>query len=223
MSGQLIENRDLRQRDIVPPEKLAKCRVTVVGVGAIGRQVALQLAAMGVPWMQLIDPDVVEPVNLGCQGYMESDIGNSKVSATAGLCHQLNSAMTLSVVERRFCRSNETGEVLFCCVDSIETRRFIWEAVRERVDFFCDGRMSAEVLRVVTAACHFSREHYPRTLFAADQAYEGACTAKSTIYCANVAAGLMVGQFTKWLRAMPVDADLSLNLLAAELDLAECH
>jgi hypothetical protein len=40
----LIPDRDLRQRDIVPPERLAACRATIVGVGAIGRQVALQLA-----------------------------------------------------------------------------------------------------------------------------------------------------------------------------------
>jgi molybdopterin/thiamine biosynthesis adenylyltransferase len=52
------QDRDLRQRDIVPPEQLANCRATVIGVGAVGRQVALQLAAMGVPWIQLIDFDV---------------------------------------------------------------------------------------------------------------------------------------------------------------------
>lgn len=46
------EERYSRQRDLVPQEKLKGCRVTVVGVGAIGRQVALQLAAIGVPWLQ---------------------------------------------------------------------------------------------------------------------------------------------------------------------------
>ena len=34
---------------------------------------------------------------------------------------------------------------------------------------------------------------------------------------ANIAAGLMVHQFVRWLRDQPVDADVSLNLLAAEL------
>ncbi len=37
-----------RQQDIVPSERLAGCKATVIGVGAIGRQVALQLTAMGV-------------------------------------------------------------------------------------------------------------------------------------------------------------------------------
>ena len=49
-----------RQQDIVPHERLATCKATVIGVGAIGRQVALQLTAMGIPWLQLIDFDHVE-------------------------------------------------------------------------------------------------------------------------------------------------------------------
>ena len=82
--------RDLRQREIVPPERLAACKATVIGVGAIGRQVALQLAAMGVPWLQLVDPDTVEAVNLGCQGYLEEDLGKPKVETTAALCLRTN-------------------------------------------------------------------------------------------------------------------------------------
>jgi hypothetical protein len=38
---------DLRQRDTLPPARLANCSATVIGVGAIGRQVALKLAASG--------------------------------------------------------------------------------------------------------------------------------------------------------------------------------
>ncbi len=57
-----------RQRDIVPAERLAACKATIIGVGAIGRQVALQLTAMGIPWLQLMDFDNVEESNLACQG-----------------------------------------------------------------------------------------------------------------------------------------------------------
>ena len=69
-----VSDRNLRQRDIVPPDRLARCQATVIGVGAIGRQVAIQLTAMGIPSLQLIDPDRVEPVNLACQGYLEGDL-----------------------------------------------------------------------------------------------------------------------------------------------------
>jgi len=47
--------------------------------------------------------------------------------------------------------------------------------------------------------------------------FQGPCTAKTTIYCANIAAGLMIAQFTKYLRQLPIDCDVQLNLLASEL------
>ena len=213
-----LADRNLRQREIVPPEKLAACKVTVIGVGAIGRQVALQLAAMGVSWLQLFDFDAVEVVNLAPQGYFLADLGLPKVDATATLLRQINPEIEVLPMLERFRRSTkECGNVVFVCVDSIETRKLIWETLKHKVNFLCDGRMSTEVLRVLTASEHPSREHYPTTLFTAAEAFHGACTAKSTIYCASIAAGVMVGQFTKWLRGMPCDRDVTLNLLATEL------
>ena len=57
-------DRFLRQRDLVSTEKLANTPVTIIGVGAIGRQVALQLAALGVMQIELIDFDEVELHNI---------------------------------------------------------------------------------------------------------------------------------------------------------------
>ena len=216
-----IDERYSRQKDIVPPDRLAACKATVIGVGAIGRQVALQLAAMGVPWLQLIDFDLVETSNLASQGYLEEDLGRPKVEATGELCRRINHGLELHQVNERFRRSMEIGNTLFCCVDSIETRRIIWEAVKTKADFYCDGRMSAEVLRVLTAADPAGRKHYPTTLFAAGEAYAGPCTAKSTIFCANIAAGMMVSQFARFLRHLPVDPDVQFNLLTSELTVAD--
>jgi sulfur carrier protein ThiS adenylyltransferase len=190
---------------------------TPIGVGAIGRQVALQLAAMGVSWLQLIDFDVVEPSNLASQGFLERDLGRLKVDATAELCREINNGLELHPVSSRFRRSMKIGSAVFCCVDQIETRRQVWESLQNRIDFFADGRMATEVLRVVTVSDSASHRHYPTTLFAAQDAYTGSCTAKATIYCANVAAGMMLSQFTKWLRRLPVDLDCQLNLLSAEM------
>jgi len=68
-------------------------------------------------------------------------------------------------------------------------------------------------------ACDFtSRKNYPTTLFHSDEAFEGPCTAKTTIYCANIAAGLMIAQFTKYLRQLPIEPDIQLNILASELN-----
>ena len=216
-----LADRDLRQRDIIPPEKLAPCRITVIGVGAIGRQVAIQLVAMGAPWIQIFDSDIVEVVNLAPQGYFPADLGAAKVAATAELLRRINPETQVLAVQERFRRSTaDHGNIVFACVDSIDTRKLIWEALRHKVDFFCDGRMSAEVLRVLSVADAAGRKHYPTTLFTAAEAFHGACTARSTVFCANGAAGLMVGQFAKWLRGMSTERDLTLNLLSAELTVA---
>ena len=190
MSEVQQDERYSRQRDIVPAERIAECKATVIGVGAIGRQVALQLAAISVPWLQLIDHDKVEWSNLASQGYLEADMGKFKVNATLDLCWRINANSQIHSVPERFRRSMEIGNIVFCCVDRIDVRRLIWESVKDRVSFFVDGRMSAEVVRILTACSAESREHYPTTLFNPDEAFVGPCTAKTTIYSANIAAGL---------------------------------
>jgi sulfur carrier protein ThiS adenylyltransferase len=219
MNAEQIKERYSRQEDIVPAERIADCKATVIGVGAIGRQVARQLTAMGIPWLQIIDFDIVEESNLASQGYFQNDLGRPKVEATGQICQEINPGLELYTLNDRFKRSTDIGDVVFCAVDRIDTRRLIWESVKDRIRFFCDGRMSAEVLRVLTACDLQSRQHYPTTLFQSQDAFIGPCTAKSTIYCANIAAGLMVAQFTKYLRQLPVDADIQLNLLASELSI----
>ena len=215
------DERYSRQTDIVPPERIADCKATVIGVGAIGRQVALQLSAMGIPWLQIIDHDKVEWSNLASQGYLEGDMGQIKVNATLELCWRINANSQIHAVPERFRRSMEIGNVVFCAVDRIDVRRLIWESVKDKASFFVDGRMSAEVLRILSACDDESRKHYPTTLFSADEAFIGPCTAKTTIYCANIAAGLMLAQFTKYLRQLPIDCDIQLNLLASELSVGE--
>lgn len=222
MSLPQTDERFSRQHDIVPADRMAGCKATVIGVGAIGRQVALQLSAMGIPWLQLIDFDKVEWSNLASQGYLEGNMGQLKVNATLELCWKINATSQIQAVPERFRRSMEIGNVVFCCVDKINVRRLIWESVKDKVSFFVDGRMSAGVLRILTACDVKSREHYPTTLFNADEAFIGPCTAKTTIYCANIAAGLMLTQFTKYLRQLPVDPDIQLNLLASELSVGVC-
>lgn len=217
MATSAISNdRFARQQELVPAERLAELPVTLIGVGAIGRQVALQLAAIGARRLQLVDFDVVDLSNVTTQGYLAADVGRSKVAATAEAVNRLDPMIVVDPCEDRYRPKLTVGEVVFCCVDSIEARGAIWRSVKNRVSFFADGRMLAETIRVLAVADHAGREHYPTTLFAAGEAQAGRCTARSTIYAANIAAGLMVHQFVRWLRGQPVDDDTLLNLLAGE-------
>ena len=211
-------DRFLRQRDLVPTESLASTPVTVIGVGAIGRQVALQLAALGVMKIQLIDFDAVELHNVTTQGYRESDIGRDKVTATANAIAELDSLIVVDPIVDRFRIRQSVNESVFCCVDSITSRTAIWNHLQNRVEFWADARMLGEVIRVLSATNDSqSIKKYSDSLFSGEEAQAGSCTSRSTIYTANIAPGMMVHQFARWLRKLPLDDDLCFNLLSSEL------
>ena len=211
-----MNDRFERQRDLVPAGRLAQLTATVIGVGAIGRQVGLQLAAVGVLRLQLIDFDRVEPTNVTTQGYLAGDVGQLKVDAARQAIAAIDPLVSVHVIADRFRPKQSVGEVVFCCVDSISSRASIWRSVEPRCQFWADGRMLGEVIRVLAAADEGDRRHYGSTLFAQSEAQTGQCTSRSTIYAASIAAGLMVHQFSRWLRRLPLDADATLNLLAGE-------
>ncbi|WP_417849459.1 ThiF family adenylyltransferase [Thalassoglobus sp.] len=209
--------RFTRQQELVPMEKLKNLKVTVIGVGAIGRQVAIQLASIGARSIQLIDFDTVEPTNITTQGYFEANLGRSKVEATAEHMREIDSNVEVSTIQDRYRPRQHIGEAVFCCVDSISSRAAIWKSVKGRQQFWCDGRMLGEVIRILTATNSESRHHYQTTLFPQSEAQSGSCTTQSTIYTANLAAALMLHQFTRWMREISVDLDMTLNLVAAEM------
>ena len=71
--------------------KLKRAKVCVVGVGGLGCVSALQLAAMGVGYIRVVDRDVVDIVNLHRQHlYDMSSVGHPKVEIAARKLQALN-------------------------------------------------------------------------------------------------------------------------------------
>src|SRR6202522_1293332 len=112
MIAESTTRRFERQADLVPLAKLAAVRATVIGVGAVGRQVALQLAAIGCPRIQLVDFDQVELTNVTTQGSLQGDRGLAKVYATRRLIGLLDGEIAIEAVNDRFRAKLETGEAL---------------------------------------------------------------------------------------------------------------
>ena len=193
-----------RQTTLVPSDKLANTAVTVVGVGAIGRQAAMQLAAVGVRHLQLIDFDTVELANVASQGFPICDIGKPKVVAVQEAINTYDPDITVFTIVNRYCARFVLNPVVFCCVDSMKIRKLIWKQCKDKIDLWIDARMLSEIIRVLVVDCAANylegSRYYDASLFSDEEAERGRCTAKSTIYTANVAAGFMLQQFVMWLR-----------------------
>lgn len=212
-------DRDIRQREMLPPERLSSLHATVVGVGAVGRQLAGQLAAIGVGKLHLVDFDDVGVENLAVQGFFEADVDQHKVDAVGDFCRRMNSQIEIIKEYRRFRRDTEIGQVVFSCVDTMPARKFIFEQIQNRAELFVDGRMLGETLRILSVRCAIPEdvEYYGnKTLDAAGDIVPGRCTNRTTLYCSNITAALMVLRMTQWLREMPMKRDVSLPLQIGE-------
>lgn len=213
-----MEARYERQSDIVPTEAVQAHAPVIVGVGAIGSQVARQLVHMGSS-VRIVDFDTVDDVNMCCQGFKEADIGRPKVEALADELRSINSEVTVEVAHRRFNKIDRKAEVVFCCVDSIQLRGRIFNSM-PGVKFFVDGRMKGgDTIRIVQARVDTkSMINYPNTIFAEEEASEGSCTSKTTIFGAYIAAGMMVSEYARWLKGVRVfTEDYLVSLPATEM------
>ena len=214
-----MDPRYVRQADIVNQEALRRLKFDVIGVGAIGRQVALQLATMGAVHVTLTDFDTVETVNMGAQGFRPEHLGWPKVQAVATDMRQINPHIEVVEHNDRYTKSQRLGNVVFSCTDSMSVRRLIYDAICETepdVDLLLDSRMAAELFELYSVIS-FPDADYPNTLFSDTDAFQASCTSKTTFYCASAAASFMVAHMVKWLRKCSIDARLSCNLLSMDL------
>jgi len=71
--------------------QLKKSHVLIAGIGALGSQLAVQLASIGVGYIRLVDRDIVEVSNLQRQHIYSVDVlGYPKVEAAAKRLNKLN-------------------------------------------------------------------------------------------------------------------------------------
>lgn len=214
-------SRFARQESIIPPAKIGEERIILVGAGAVGRQVGLQLAAAGAKHVQLVDFDKVEEVNIATQGYSTSEIGRFKTDALATSMRCLSPegghfySNTRLWSPRDYVESKPT--VIFSCVDSMDCRKSLYHFFKknESVKLFIDGRMLGETIWFLTVqrtdlvsdttGGGLLTSYYDDTLFNDSQAFQGRCTSQSTYYASSILASLLIRQFSFHLRDFPID------------------
>jgi len=122
--------RQQRYSELFPLERWNQERFGVVGVGAIGRQIALTLAAMGSTEIVLWDHDTVSAVNLGTQGWRLSDVGTPKVHAARAAMLELSTECNVIALHQRWNQETCRVSVLLVAVDNMDSRLDIWEWIK---------------------------------------------------------------------------------------------
>lgn len=207
-----------RQSKLVSQAVLGALNIDVIGVGAVGHNLARNLAIMGAGEVRLFDPDRVDLVNVTNQGYELGDVGDPKVSVTREKMRGVNPDVELVAFEYEH-NAEEHGfnNVVFVCVDSLETRRKLWEAfeatIQGRSDFlYVDTRMVKWYFRVLSMY-RGQTSHYAKTFGDEEgELFEGACGDKGTIALTQMAGNVALASLINWMNGTPMHKDLRGNM-----------
>ena len=188
---------------ILDPQLMQQQSVVIVGVGAVGNNLARIIGAMNPGELTLIDNDTVEIENVGPQMYCECSIGRNKVDACSddipynGAIHCLPykapSPKTDAALRDATC--------VFMCVDSMEARGKIMDYLTSegQQPASCkviDTRMGAETYQVWDATTLEWTENW----FTDEQSLPEACNARSTPWCATMCASHAAFYWSQQLR-----------------------
>jgi molybdopterin/thiamine biosynthesis adenylyltransferase len=181
-----------RQKDIVPMEILGT-KITIIGAGAIGGWTTLALAKMGFGDITVYDFDQVDTVNLGSQLYRLEDVGKDKSRALAEIVLQFTGTQ-IGHYRVRYEKGRFNG-IVIAAVDSMAVRKVIYENHKgwPLTRAIIDPRMGAEQaqLYVVRPGRKQDCESYEKSLYSDADSVQEKCTAKATIYTANLLSGLV--------------------------------
>ncbi len=205
-----------RQEELMSAHTLSNEKILVVGVGAIGRQVVNTLTSMGATNITVCDMDEVDESNVATQGYSIRQIGQLKVLA---LCSDIanKNNVNVNVYERPWnpkIFSDSGFTILFSCVDRMDVRRSLWiyATKHNTIKYFMDGRMLAEMGHVFC----YERDNlaeYEKTLFTDEEAIQGRCTRRGTLYMANILSNMMVGRLALAMRGTKAKPKYTFNLV----------
>lgn len=188
------------QRQLFDPA--AAGRVAVIGVGSVGSWVVEFLVRLGVRDIDVWDHDSVTSHNVPMSCYRPSDVGRYKVDALRD--HMIELGIELKTHVGLFTGAlTLSGVTVISCVDTMESREFIWETVclqRVGVTLFCDSRVAASYLEVyaVDPRSRDDARNYQNTLFLDEEAPQQLCGQHGIVHTATRAAGIIVSNVARY-------------------------
>lgn len=198
------ENVDYtRQASIVDLEKYSKIRIDVVGAGATGSKIVLDLAKHGFRNIHVYDFDKVEVHNVPNQVYGPKDVGSNKVEALHELVMRLCGIKITPHTERYTGNEEDYGEAVFLAVDTMSERKSIFDNISRKIglEIVIETRTGIYEGRVYSITPNTSRKKYMESMYSDDVAAQTACGGQIMIGAtSSVVAGMAVWCFLEWLR-----------------------
>jgi len=206
-----------RSQDIAD---LTNVEFHIVGCGAIGSSVAIQLARLGADNFHLYDFDKVGIENVGVSQYIDEDIGKSKVNALYTHIKKIECSIEVKPTNSKFESYSGTKDgILILGLDSMKARMDIVELLAQCPDkpnIVIDGRMGAEQFQQYMID-NPTVDKYKKTWYSDEEGDPEPCTSKATSYCSNMSGSFIVNSIRKYVTKQPYNKEIVFNFPALYL------
>lgn len=175
----------LRHMSVFNPDTFGDRRVDIIGCGATGSRIAMEIAKLGVTNLHLHDFDKIEAHNCANQLFGINDVGKLKVDALADRI-LADTGLEVTKHPEAVTGRSELGNVVFLLTDTMKSRKEIWEgAIRfhPMTEIMIETRMGASEGRVyiVRPCIPGDIRFWESTLCDDDEAAESLCGARTSV------------------------------------------
>lgn len=200
--------------DLIDPAKL-RMPIAIVGAGSIGSWTVLALAKMGCSNLTVYENDIVEPQNIGCQLYGPAFKGGQKKVALFQIIYLLTN---LKIKWQGFWDKSlkwiEDFKIIISAIDSIETRKELFENLKGTPKILMDGRMAGNAIEIFVVRLDNEEDcqKYEKTFFPEEQARPIPCSRSGVVYNCLVMAGVIADLVSKIAKNEACPGEINVDL-----------
>ena len=192
-----MDTRYLRFSGLSWATEVQEKEITIIGLGGIGSNVALPLARLNPKKLFLIDPDVVEEVNLAGQAFFNNHVGMKKVDAVAEVLYSWAGYKKIAAIPTLLTEGTDFGEITITGFDNMNARKIAFTNFMDSpaAKLLVDARMSVDTIQIFTLLkedTEFLDIYRDKWLFSDAAAQTAPCSMKQTSYTGSILGGLVV-------------------------------
>lgn len=203
-----------RQREVfdVSAFNREKIPVHIIGCGAIGSWIAVNMVKIGVSKVNLYDMDTVEEHNIPNQAFNPAHIGMAKVDALKEILTAINPDCKVTTEKVRVTSASHTKlkmkGVVILAVDSMKARETIYNSLvylNPHCKLMLDARMGSDIVRLYSILpsniAHL--DTYKSTLYSDDVTEESICGLSISVGpTAMIAASMLTWNFIDFAKSI---------------------
>jgi len=175
-----------RHIEVFNPSKVLE-PIHIIGVGATGSFVAMELARLGCPKLYLYDKDDVGIHNIPNQYFETQDIGKLKVDALKEKLLKINPNIIVETTSE-FVTPEDISKMsgyVFMLVDVMSTRKQLWEAAKTNpnIKVVWESRLGSDQARVYCLPIKKNQDYkrYEQDFYGDDVSEKSACGTSITV------------------------------------------